>query len=80
MGSVLVALNGLEVWAFVVELEDGLRVRFEIDDWNRLNLDLGNRVPVRLPGRADVWLFVTNVTELPPIVWVMLAKRVRVAG
>jgi hypothetical protein len=33
-----------------------------------------------MPGRDDVWLFVTNVTELPPIVWVTMAKRVRVAG
>jgi hypothetical protein len=29
---------------------------------------------------ADVWLFVTNVIEVPPIVWVMMAKRIQVAG
>jgi hypothetical protein len=80
MGSVLVALNGAEVWVYVVELDDGLRMRFEIDDWQRLNLDLGKRIPVRLPGKADVWLFVTNVTELPPIVWVLMARRLRAAG
>jgi hypothetical protein len=79
MGSVLVALNGREVWAYVVELDDGLRMRFEIDDWHALNLAPGQRLPVRVPGKADVWLFVTTVTELPPTVWVMLAKRVRSA-
>lgn len=80
MGSVLLALNGSELWGYIVELDDGLRVRFEIDDWHRLRLDLGRRVPARLPGNDDVWLFVTNVTELPPIVWVTLARRVRGAG
>lgn len=75
-----VAVNGREVWVYVVELDDGLRMRFDIDDWQRLNLDLGRRIPVRLPGKDDVWLFITNVTELPPIVWVMMAKRVRAAG
>ena len=38
------------------------------------------KVCVRVPGKADVWLFVTNVTELPPVVWVMMARRVRAAG
>ena len=28
----------------------------------------------------DVWLLVTHVTELPPIVWVRLAQRMRAAG
>ena len=55
-------------------------MRFEIDDWQQLNLASGQRIPVRLPGKADVWLFVTGVTELPPVVWVMLARRVRAAG
>ena len=65
---------------FVVELDDGFRMRFDINDWQRLNLDVGRRIPVRLPGKADLWLFITNVTELPPIVWVMMAKRVRIVG
>lgn len=75
-----VALNGAEVWAYVVEADEGLRVRFGVDDWQRLDLDVGRRIPVRLPGRDDVWLFITNVTELPPIVWVQLARRIRAAG
>ena len=75
-----VALNGTEVWAYVVETDEGLRVRFALDDWQRLNLAPGQRVPVRLDGKADVWLFVTGATELPPVVWVALARRVRAAG
>ena len=77
MGSALVALNGAEAWAYVVELADGLRVRFALDDWQRMNLGTGQRIPVRLPGKADVWLFITHVTELPPIAWVVMATRVR---
>ena len=59
----------------MVELDDGFRMRFDINDWHKLNLDVGRRIPVRLPEKADVWLFVTNVTELPPIVWVMMERR-----
>ena len=62
-----------------VELADGLRLRLAVDDWEKLRLDVGRRIPVRLFG-ADVWLFNTHATELPPIVWVMMAKRVRAAG
>jgi hypothetical protein len=75
-----VTLNGTEVWAYVVETDDGLRVRFALDDWQRLNLGRGQRIPVRLSGKEDVWLFITSVTERPPIVWVMLARRIRAAG
>ena len=39
-----------------------------LDDWERLGLCEGRRVPVRLPGRDDVWLFGAAVTPLPPIV------------
>ena len=46
----------------------GIRIRFEIDDWQRLNLGISRRVPVRLPGKGDVWLFIGHVTELPPSV------------
>jgi hypothetical protein len=63
-----------------VERDDGLHVRLGIDDWQRLYLAPGQRIPGRLSGRSDAWLFVTDATELPPVVWVVLAGRVRVAG
>ncbi len=75
-----VALNGSDVWAGVVETSGGLRIQLQIDDWQRLRLGQGQRVPVCVSGKDDVWLFVTNVTELPPVVWVTLARRVREAG
>ena len=78
MGSYLVGLNGEQVWAYVVEQDYGIRVRFGLDDWQRLNIGTGQRIPVRLPGMPDVWLFVTTVTELPPVVWVTMANRVSV--
>ncbi|QJW93215.1 hypothetical protein [Frigoriglobus tundricola] len=74
------ALNGSEVWAFVVETDEGMRVRFALDDWQQLNLGHGQRVPVRVAGKDDVWLFVSSVTELPPVVWVTMSRRVRAAG
>ena len=55
-------------------------MRFDVDDWPRLNLVEGQRVPVRLPGEDDVWLFVTTVTELPPVVWVTMGRWVRAVG
>jgi len=73
MGT-LVVLDG--VWAYVVELPDGLRVRLALDDCQRVDLGTGRRVPVRLARQPDERLFVTDVTELPPVAWVTLAKRV----
>jgi hypothetical protein len=78
-GSETVALGGREVWVFVVELDGGLRVRLDLTDWERLDLYRGQRVVVRRPGRVDESLFVAEVVEVPPVVWVVLAKRVSVA-
>lgn len=79
MGSVVVGLNGLLVWAYVVELADGFRVRLDVNDWQKLNLNVGQRIPVRLPRRQDVWMFVEWATEVPPVAWLQL-RRLRVAG
>ena len=75
MGCTLIDLNGVGAWAYVVELADGLRVRLALDDCQRVDLGPGQRVLVRLLGR-EVRLFVTEVTELPPVAWFTLAKRV----
>src|SRR5262245_34654004 len=73
-------MNGADVWTYVVETDDELLMRFDIDDWQRLNLGRGQRIPVRLPGKDDAWRFITNVTEQPPVVWVMMARRIRAGG
>ena len=44
--SCQVGLNGSEVWAFVVETADGLRMRLDLTDWERTGLGVGRRVPV----------------------------------
>ena len=75
MGSTLIDVNGVGAWAYVIELADGLRVRLALDDCQRMDLGPGQRVPVWRLGR-EAWLFVTNVTELPPVAWVTLARRV----
>ncbi len=71
MGSSLIAVNGVEAWGFATELNGALRVRFALDDWQRMNAGPGQRVPVQRPGREDVWLFVTHVVEVPPIVCIV---------
>jgi hypothetical protein len=55
-------------------------MQLDLSDWERMGLYRGERVPVRRPGRKDEWLFITNVTERPPLAWVMLAARVRATG
>lgn len=80
MGSVLVALNGRELWVYVVEVDEGVKARFALDEWESLGLHEGRRVPVRLPGKDDAWFFVTAVAVLPPVAWVTMVERVRVTG
>ena len=75
MGSTLVEVNGVGAWAYVVKLAGGLRVRLALDDCQRMDLGTGQRVPVRVAGQPEMRLFVTHVTELPPVAWVTLAKR-----
>lgn len=79
-GEAVVELNGFEVWAFAVEVAGGLRLRLSLDDWRELDLVPGRCVTVRLPDEPDQWLVVTQATEVPPLVWVQLARRVRLAG
>jgi len=57
-----------------------LRVRFDIDEWRRLNLGPGQRVPVRVASKDEAWLFTTNVSEQPSVVWMRMARRIRAAG
>ncbi|MCE9566043.1 MAG: hypothetical protein K8U57_28825 [Planctomycetes bacterium] len=81
MANVVVGLNGFQVWGFVVENDgDGVQVRLALDDWIRMDFGVGQRIPVRLPDRDEVLLFVTHVTESPPIVWITLAQQVPVVA
>jgi hypothetical protein len=75
-----IALNGYQTWAYVVELDCGLRMRLDLTDWERMNLDRGQRIPVCRAGRRDEWMCVAEVVELPPLVWRMLANQFRAAG
>ena len=73
----IIVVNGSEVPAYVVELMGGLRIRFAVDDWELLHVYRGQRVPVRLPGKEDVWLYLAEVVETPPVAWVVLVQRFR---
>jgi hypothetical protein len=75
-----IGVNGHEVWTYVVELVDGLRIKFDVTDWERLGLYQGMRISLRRQDGREEWAFVAEVVELPPLVWVVLANRVKAAG
>jgi hypothetical protein len=50
----VVGLNGFQLWVYIVALADGVRLRLALDDWNKLDLDVGRRVPVRVGEKRDV--------------------------
>ena len=75
-----IALNGVEIWGYVVETDDGMRVRFGIDDWQHLRIGEGQLLSVVTAGVSAARLFVADVSVTPPVVWVTLARRIRAAG
>ena len=40
------AVRGVELWGWVVETNSGFRVRFDLEEWERLRLYRGQRVAV----------------------------------
>ena len=75
-----IRLNGVEVWALVIEQDGGCRVRLSLDDWDRCRLYRGERVPMQRHGQPTEWLFLAEAVEMPPVAWFNLVSRVRVAG
>jgi hypothetical protein len=73
--NLLVTLNGISIWAYVIEQPDGLRIRFSLDDWERVFLQPGQRVPIRLPDGSEPKVFVDRVRQEPPFVWVTAVPR-----
>jgi hypothetical protein len=49
-GSIRLALNGFEVWAYVLELGEGYRMRLSLDDWDASRLREGRKIPIRMQG------------------------------
>ena len=74
MGCVI-WVNGRLSRPIFVELLGGLRIRFGIDDWNLLDLFRGQRVPVKMAGKDEVCLYITDVVETPPVAWAVLVER-----
>ena len=77
--SALVRLGKTDVWAYVVETGEGLRVRVSADEWAGLGLHAGQRVPVRRAGHHDEAMFLAEAVETPPFVWLVMTGRVRAA-
>jgi len=46
-GNEQIALLGIEVWAFLIEEEDGYRLQLPLDDWKRCNLSRGERIAMQ---------------------------------
>ncbi len=75
MGTAI-QLNGSVVWGFAVEVGRGLRIRLSVEDWERLSINPGQRIPVRIPNRFDALLIVGELVEVPPVIWILLTHRV----
>jgi hypothetical protein len=75
MGTAI-QLSGFTVWGLVVEVGRGVRMRLSVDDWERLSLNRGQRIRVKIPNRFDAWLIVSDLAEVPPVVWIMLTYGV----
>ena len=73
-----VTLNGTEAWGLIGDADGGVCIRLSSDDWERVNLCLGQRVLVRRPGRGEARLFVADVNQVPPLVWATFAERLLV--
>jgi hypothetical protein len=70
-----VQLNGIEVWGLVEPDDETVRIRMSCDDWDRLGLCVGHRVRLTFPHDGEGWLYLDEVDERPPFVWVRLAER-----
>jgi hypothetical protein len=75
-----ITLNGREFWVYPIEQDGGLRLRFSTDEWEQISLAQGQRVNVRVPGQKAEWLFLSQVIEMPPVVWLVLVRRLRATG
>ena len=75
MGTAI-QLNGSVVWGFAVEVGRGLRIRLSVDDWERLSINPGQSIRVKLPNRFDSPMIVAELVDRPPVVWIMLTNRV----
>lgn len=69
-----IELNGLVVYAYVVQDEAGTRVRVSLDDWEKLGLAPGARVRVGGGGREPEALLLTAAEQQPPVVWLHLRR------
>ena len=74
--NALVRLGKADVWAYVVETGEGMRVRVSADEWAGLGLHAGQRLPVRRAGHRDEMLFLAEAVEVPPFVWLVMLCRV----
>ena len=69
-----IELNGVVVYAYVVQDDAGTRVRVSLDDWERLGLAPGARVRVGASGREPEGLLLTAADQQPPVVWLHLKR------
>jgi hypothetical protein len=72
-GTGLVKWGSEVVYAYFTTTAGAIRVRFSVDEADRLGPAEGLRVMVTLPGRAAAEALVTAVRRVPPFAWVELA-------
>jgi hypothetical protein len=71
-GTGLVSWGGEPVYAYFTTDGNTLRVRFSLDEADRLGLTEGLRVWVALPDRQPADVLVMRVARTPPFAWVEL--------
>jgi hypothetical protein len=74
-----VTLNGIEVWAYIVEQEGGFRRRLSLDDWDRCRLYRGERISLRRHGQSEAWYYLAVSVEMPPVAWFNLETQLSLA-
>ena len=72
-GAGPVGWGGEVVYAYFTADGGAVRVRFSVDEADRLAPAEGQRVRVALPGRPAAEVLVTAVRRVPPFAWVELA-------
>ena len=71
-GTGAVAIGGDVVYAYFTVTRQLARVRLSADEADRLDLFPGRQVPVGFGGGAAGGALVTDVSPVPPFVWVEL--------
>lgn len=76
-GTGPVAVNGSVVYGYWTDRGGACRLRLGLDDWDRLGLNAGQRVPFGRPGQPPDEVLIAAADRHPPVVWLDLVPVAR---